>query len=285
MTTREKLAAILAAIQVDSGNRGLSPLFQAVRDDFAAACECLASVEKPRVAIATGFYIPTGHPPAFETDGPLGAYFLLRALQACSISATIVAEQPILSLIETLEEHSGRNPQAVVSPAGRYTHLVAIERSGPAIDCQHYSMRGFEITEYHDNRQLEGILNDADCLTIGIGDGGNEIGMGKLPHSLIAEAIPRGDRIHCRVPTDYLIVAGVSNWGAYALAAGLFVLRGQTPPWHLFDADCEWTLLQRMVQEGPLVDGVSGLTTATVDGLSWDAYIQPLIRIREILRS
>ena len=39
-----------------------------------------------------------------------------------------------------------------------------------------------------------------------------------------------GDLIHCRVPTDHLIVAGVSNWGAYALAAGIYVLRGVKPP-------------------------------------------------------
>ena len=57
-------------------------------------------------------------------------------------------------------------------------------------------------------------------VTIGIGDGGNEIGMGKIPHETIVKNIPNGDLIHCRVPTDHLIVAGVSNWGAYALAAG-----------------------------------------------------------------
>ena len=52
------------------------------------------------------------------------------------------------------------------------------------------------------------------AVTIGIGDGGNEIGMGKIPHETIVKNIPNGDLIHCRVPTDHLIVAGVSNWGA-----------------------------------------------------------------------
>jgi hypothetical protein len=33
------------------------------------------------------------------------------------------------------------------------------------------------------------------------------------------------------------------------------------------------------------VDGVTGQQTATVDGLTWDEYVKPLVRIREILVS
>jgi hypothetical protein len=33
------------------------------------------------------------------------------------------------------------------------------------------------------------------------------------------------------------------------------------------------------------VDGVTGKQTATVDGLTWEEYAQPLTRIREILES
>jgi D-glutamate cyclase len=109
--------------------------------------------------------------------------------------------------------------------------------------------------------------------------------MGRLPWALIARNIKHGDQIACRVPTDHLIVAGVSNWGAYALAAGIFVLRGVKPPKDLFDPDRELKILEEMVREGPLVDGVTGKQTATVDGLSWDEYVKPLIRIREILES
>lgn len=109
--------------------------------------------------------------------------------------------------------------------------------------------------------------------------------MGKIPHDTIVANIPNGDLIHCRVATDHLIVAGVSNWGAYALAAGVFVLKGVTPPADLFDPDREREILEVMVCEGPLVDGVTGKQTATVDGLSWDEYVKPLIRIREILAS
>jgi hypothetical protein len=142
-------------------------------------------------------------------------------------------------------------------------------------------MRGRDITDHLDPRPLK----TADEVTIGIGDGGNEIGMGKLPHETVVRHIPNGDLIHCRVPTDHLIVAGVSNWGAYALAAGVFVLRGVKPPADLFDPDREREILEVMVREGPLVDGVTGKQTATVDGLTWDEYAAPLTRIRAILES
>ena len=87
------------------------------------------------------------------------------------------------------------------------------------------------------------------------------------------------------MPTDHLIVAGVSNWGAYALAAGLFVLRGMKPPSDLFDPDRELSILEAMVRDGPLVDGVTGRQTATVDGLTWEEYSRPLVAIQRILDS
>ena len=59
--------------------------------------------------------------------------------------------------------------------------------------------------------------------TIGIGDGGNEIGMGKL-HQRVVEHVQNGATIASIVPADHLITAGVSNWGGSALAAALFIL-------------------------------------------------------------
>ena len=81
------------------------------------------------------------------------------------------------------------------------------------------------------------------------------------------------------------LAAGRTSTGLYALAAGVYVLRGVKPPADLFDPDRERAILEVMVREGPLVDGVTGQQTATVDGLSWDEYAKPLVRIREILES
>ncbi|VTR97187.1 Putative uncharacterized protein OS=Moorea producens 3L GN=LYNGBM3L_08880 PE=4 SV=1: DUF4392 [Gemmata massiliana] len=293
MTTDEKLAAILAAVQIDPGNRGLARdphnnLFTATAGDFQAACRLLAECRSPTVALTTGFYIPSATPPAFETDGPLGVIFLQRALLGCNVPTVPYSEGAVDRTMKAAREVCDL-PAVDVGPEG-WSHIIVIERSGPGADGRHYTMRGSDITEHFDSlltqqlQKREGVRAKG-IHTIGIGDGGNEIGMGKIPHETIVKNIPNGDQIHCRVPTDHLIVAGVSNWGAYALAAGIFAIRGVKPPTDLFDPDREREILEVMVREGPLVDGVTGQQTATVDGLSWDEYVKPLVRIREILEA
>lgn len=74
----------------------------------------------------------------------------------------------------------------------------------------------------------------AGVLTIGIGDGGNEIGMGSIkddllkvfPHMAVCNCPCKGSILADRA-TDCLIVATVSNWGAYALAAYVALASGQ----------------------------------------------------------
>ncbi len=290
MTTDEKLAAILAAVQTDPGNRGLQRdphdnLFTATTGDFAAACHSIAATRQPHMVITTGFYIPFAPQPAYETDGPLGAVFLLRALATLGGYATLWVERELEAILRRGWPHAGNAPPCEKIPPP--THRVWIERVGPAADGRYYSMRGHDVTAFHTHLPTweQTRAADAPLRSLGIGDGGNEIGMGKIPHPTIVKNIPHGDRIHCRIPTDDLLVCGVSNWGAYALVAGVLLLRNTPPPADLFDPATERAILEVMVREGPLIDGVTGQATATVDGLSWDAYIEPLLRIREILKA
>ncbi|HEY3788371.1 MAG TPA: DUF4392 domain-containing protein [Urbifossiella sp.] len=289
MSTDEKLAAILAAIQTDPGKRGLEELFTACPNDFAAACRSIAEhPQTPALGIVTGFYIPSATPPAFETDGPLGAIFLARAMNACGIKCSLVIDPwcmpAIVAGLNSRRLGSSVPIHAIGDEIGVFTHLIAIERVGPNRDERFLNMRGQDITDYT-NPVHEMFVRDSHPPTIGIGDGGNEIGMGRIRHDIIGRNIVNGDRIHCRVSTDLLIVAGVSNWGAYALAAGIHLLRGVAPAPDLFDPDHEREILEIMVKEGPLVDGVTGKQTATVDGLTWEAYVKPLVHIREIMRA
>jgi hypothetical protein len=312
MTADEKLSAILAAIQTDPGNRGLARdphenLFTAFPGDFAAACRSIAEHPTPAIDVITGFYIASASPPCGETDGPLGAVFLARAFHPLEMNVWVSADPfcadsldhgvSATDIHDQFIERSVRpTPEGAVaglwvrSPSQFATinHVIFVERVGPASDNRCYTMRARDITAntlpaHHLVRA--GANGEKLWESIGIGDGGNEIGMGKVPHETIVKNIPNGDLIHCRVPTDHLIVAGVSNWGAYALAAGVYVLRGVKPPAGLFDPDREREILEVMVREGPLVDGVTGKPTATVDGLTWDEYVKPLVRIREILEA
>ncbi len=274
MSTDDKLAAMLALIQTDPGSRGLAThptdnLFTARPHDFAAACHDIADHPAPRVEIVTGFYIPGAE--AFETDGPLGAWFLGCALNLCDIPATVRAEPPVLRALGV---------DGVPDPGA--THCVAVERSGPAADGRHHTMRGKDITDYLDPDLTLAMTEPGRVTTVGIGDGGNEIGMGCIPAAIVAANVPNGAAVHCVVPTDFLIVAGVSNWGAYALAAGVCLLRGVRPPAELFDPDRHRAALAGMVERGPLVDGVTGRAEATVDGLAWDVYTRPLVGIGRI---
>jgi hypothetical protein len=305
MTTFEKLEEILACVQTDPGNRGLARdpvdnLFTATAGDFERACCSLLSQPDVALDVDTGFFIPTAAPPAYETDGPLGAAFLIRALAGRLTQVAVFCPEPCARAIHAGLESTGleldfrevENGRSFVIQYPGYpgypcTTLLALELVGRAVDGRYYSMRGRDITEFAFNRNVGYLLpKETDSpITIGIGDGGNEIGMGNIPHETIVKNIPNGDLIHCRVPTDHLIVAGVSNWGAYALAAGVYVLRNEKPPANLFDPDYERKILEIMVEAGPLVDGVTGKQEATVDGLTWDEYVKPLIRMREILES
>jgi hypothetical protein len=299
------LREIRDLIQADVNQRGLATdpdanLVNACPDDFAAACRSIAETPDAVVAVVTGFYIAHADPPCGETDGPLGALFLARALTTLGIhvalatdsfcqaalqagvdAAGLGASVPILRLDNDLEK-------SLFSDLSPLTHLIALERVGPSRAGRCYSMRGRDITAHMApaHRLFERNRDDGQpgLTTIGIGDGGNEIGMGKISPEVIGRNIPNGELIACRVATDHLIVCGVSNWGAYALAAGVALLRGARLDPSLFDVEKEREYLRIMVEQGPLVDGVTAQQTVTVDGLSFEEYAKPLVRIRDILR-
>ncbi len=306
------LREIRDLIQVDVNHRGLATdpganLITACPDDFAAACRSIAETPRPSLCVVTGFYIAHAEPPTAETDGPLGALFLARALTRLGIRVVLQTDFSCQAALQAGLKECGLDKSVAVLtlPPSRHpwdaflkldwrgsavslygvTHLIALERVGPSYGGPCYSMRGRDITEHTSPAHL--VFEDArkppPLTTIGIGDGGNEIGMGKIPRDVIARNVPRGDLIACRVPTDHLIVCGVSNWGAYALAAGVALLRGTKLDPALFDLERERELLRIMVEKGPLVDGVVGRPSVSVDGLAFDEYIKPLRRIKDIL--
>jgi hypothetical protein len=121
--------------------------------------------------------------------------------------------------------------------------------------------------------------------TIGIGDGGNEIGMGAILWEELCSRLegPHGALIPCRVATDWTIVAGTSNWGAYALAAAVLLLRDNTSPLRAWGPAHQLHVLETMIAEGPAIDGVTGRREATVDGIPFLTYIQPWKGILEQL--
>jgi len=104
-------------------------------------------------------------------------------------------------------------------------------------------------------------------ITIGVGDGGNEIGMGNV-RARFARGGALAARIASVVRVDHLVVAGVSNWGAYGIVANL--ARFAARPL-LHTADDERRLVAACVKAGAC-DGVTRRPEATVDGLPLDTH-------------
>ena len=98
--------------------------------------------------------------------------------------------------------------------------------------------------------------------------------MGKLPSALISAEVPNGAAIASVTACDHLIVAGVSNWGAYGLMAALAVLR---PQWRgamlaFLTAERELAVTTAIVEKAGAVDGVTARNEATVDGFGPEIY-------------
>lgn len=198
----------------------------------------------------------------------------------------------------------------------RLSHLIAIERVGPShtplsVAAQKrtgetptaeferavrpedhdvcHNMRGLPIDAYTApiHRLFDTIAQRRlPITTIGVGDGGNEIGMGSIPWETLREAIAVGpaERVACRVATTQTIVAGVSDWGAQALALAVPLLCGQARS----AADCTpaalGELIETLVNKAGAVDGATGRHEATVDGLPLETYLQVYAGIRDLLR-
>jgi hypothetical protein len=154
-----------------------------------------------------------------------------------------------------------------------------------------HNMHGQSIDAYtgKTHRLFERIAAERlSIATIGIGDGGNEIGMGSFAWETIVDAVG-GDsdnsfagRIAARVATDFAIIGGVSNWVAYALALSLARLRGAGDLARNWDGQRERGLIEVLVRAGA-VDGVTRRQEPTVDGLELDAYLAALTAMRSLL--
>ena len=123
-----------------------------------------------------------------------------------------------------------------------------------------------------------------DILTIGIGDLGNEMGMGYIKDQ-VKEMVPHGSHCLCGCgggiaassEPDLGIICNISNWGAYGVVACLAALLGELDILH--DSDTERFMLRESVRGGQ-IDPVSGMFRPYVDGESEDinAYIIEMLR-------
>jgi D-glutamate cyclase len=281
-------------IQVDVGRR-VTALFGAARGGLWAAASALGAAPAARVGLITGFYVPQGSPPAAETDGPVGAALLAKGLEAVGVRCRLATDEPCRGACTAALTGAGLSgvPVDVASvPAmvetwrrAQITHAISIERCGRSPDGAPRNMRGLDISSY--TAPLDDLFTAGPWETIAIGDGGNEIGMGSLRRELIAQYVDHGETIACVTPARHLIVAGVSNWGAYGLVGALAALR---PDWRerllaCLDEKLDRAVLEATVNNGPAVDGVSRLRAMTVDNLEMIIHHSKLREIRALVQA
>ncbi len=148
-----------------------------------------------------------------------------------------------------------------------------------------HNMRGESINRYtaKAHRLLEIVAERGlPISTIGIGDGGNEIGLGSIPCDVLRRAIAKGpaEQIACRIATTWTILAGVSNWGGYALGLATAALRDRSVLPRLPDEGSLRTLVEALVRDAFCVDGVTKQPEASVDGLGLDHELGVLRALR-----
>lgn len=273
------LAAQLEALLVAGDLRGMGSVRASGYRDYLMPAVQILLQHRQRVAIVSGFPVH-GH---YETDGPAGAIALAHGLRALG------AEVALLGTSDYAEALAQALPSAVVGGDRLADAVVAVDREcveyqlsqfvhsfdptlvifievpGAGTDGRYRNMRFEDIS--NSTLPWESLLPLLRCPTLAIADGGNELGMGciqeKLAHLPVACAT---------AVTDALVIADVSNWGAYGMLALASVCIGK-PLLTGFDLTA---CLDALVNAG-MVDGVTRCAVATEDGL-------PLVRSLSFVR-
>ena len=196
------------------------------------------------VGILTGAAVPNFLPNG-ENDGPLGAIVLGNALKALGYRVSILTEIELSSIFNELFKVYGstldmieldkEDPNDHAGTAPDLDSLIAIEKLGS--NAKHVMHGATGVSRNGTRAHVDGLvnrLNDAGKLTVGIGDGGNEIGFGKI-YTEARELLDYGKQCQCDcndgivtiTPTQILFPVGVSNWGAYAVTSALAAATGE----------------------------------------------------------
>jgi hypothetical protein len=295
----------------------IRPLYEAAREAqggaplvYLAGQKLLQAVGKGDcVLIVTGSGRRDGLPKG-ETDGPLGGASLGRVLDF-GLGARVVYicdpdhVDPIVACVEAAgisvldEERLHTRPHTTVikqHPLGPKAGVefatqmldqyhpkavIFVEKTGPNHHGTHHSITGTEKPPQDTGHafHLADQARDRGIFTLGIGDGGNEVGNG-LIWDAVVRIQPGGATVATVTKTDVLVFAGVSNWGAYGVAA--YLAYGLKNPDLFQDEDMETFMLRRCVAAGG-TDGAYAAQILCVDGTSLRTNVALVTILREII--
>lgn len=261
--------------------RGIALLRSHLPADYCTLAARLAYANCQRTIIVTGFYL-LGHR-APETDGPPGAVAIGRAIQALGGQVWYVVEP---SLPESMCAVGVPNEEIIAFPilpaqqsrshalslAEQYqpTLVISVEHCAQTARGVYLNSRAQDITACTAKPDS---LFEMHIPSIGIGDGGNEIGMGNLAQFIpTIEQLPREP---AATTVDALVIASISNWGAYGIVAAMSTLAGQNL---LPSVAAEHELITRLYKAG-CYDGLQPLPALGVDGFLLEEYLEVLAKL------
>lgn len=268
-----------------------------------AASQRIMEAVRPgdNVLITTGFIVLPQQ--VQETDGPLGAASLARALHiAFNVKPLLLIEERSRDILAAALRGIGMNvvPIEEMGTAGvkwpaavlgfpielraaveeakrvldeyRPSLVLAIEKAGRNSKGEYHNMRGLNITPFH--AKIEPLIEEAHkrgVLTVSIGDGGNEVGMGNI-RGAVETFVPYGRICQCpcqggiaaESKVNVLMASAVSNWGGYGIEACIAYLTGK--PEVLHTSQLEESMFTSVVGAGA-IDSVTGHAEPSVDGV------------------
>ncbi len=261
--------------------------------------QALLGAKNAKAAIVTGIVIED-HLPKGEVDGPIGAAVLGRALSLLGHEVDLMVEAPMIDVMEgliktldypgTVVTTSDRSADEVKGWADDYDIAATVEKLGRNSKGLRHSVNGTPLAKNGDYYIDEFIvaMTDKGKLTIGIGDGGNEIGFGKM-HDKVQKIVLHGADCGCpchggiatTTATKHLIPAAVSNYGAYALTAALAL--GAERPDLLVDGAMVKTLIERVVALGCLDGGTVKPGHVGDDGIPIAAVMRTVDQLASVV--
>lgn len=272
-------------IILQKDQRGVSALKSLLPSDYCTQAAQYLLDHPGTTVITTGFYILYGD--AVETDGPPGALAIGNALKQLGRRVVYVTDtycKPVMESLVGPETQVVDFPITGSSESETYADnllkqldpalLISIERCSPSRDGIYRNMKSVDVSEYTAKIDVLFRLHDH---SIGIGDGGNEIGMGLLENEI--PTFPKLPKNPAATPCKHLVITSVSNWGGWGLVAALSRLTGKNllPS---VEEEAEW--VRKCVAMG-VVDGFTGEAKEYVDGFPLKEYGQPLVQLHQLL--
>ncbi len=270
-----KLSISIENILVARNLRGMKTVQPHLEAGYCMRAARVLQQCQGNILIGTGFPVVK----TFETDGPVGAIAMYEAFEKLGSTPTIVCGRPLSQALTSkyriheirVGDHDRREQEAQEALESFHPDaIISIERPGQAADGGYYNMRGEDISD--NTACFDTFMSQSQCPTIAIGDGGNEIGMGK-----VASALQTLNIVPSATSCDELIVADVSNWGAYGIISFLSVwserdLLGEIVPSDIFS----------YISELGSVDGVTRVNELTEDGLHLSEGESVILELRRV---